>query len=261
MRRFFFLLCASLLAFFTGTARADFQISSLSSRPDMVSGGNVLVGIDIARHAPGDVRVALNGVDVSGAFQAQSDGSLLGLVSGLALGANRLVAVAHGRGGDDRDGITLTNYPVEGPIFSGPHETPFICMTAQFALPATTATLGAALDSNCSAATPGGLRLSHHRRHFQAAARRHHVSVRPGTDHHLARQDRALTSCGSRPAPSTAQSTRPRCCTTRTATRRPPPTRRRRPGTSAWSTRSAAAASAATTSRAARSATAASSRT
>src|SRR5262249_57979720 len=49
--------------------------------------------------------------------------------------------------------LKLHNYPITGPIFSGPHETPFVCMTQNFRLPASTETLGPPLDANCSAAT------------------------------------------------------------------------------------------------------------
>ena len=47
----------------------------------------------------------------------------------------------------------LTNYPITGPILSGPHEEPFYCMTQLFTLPASTITLGPALDADCSIAT------------------------------------------------------------------------------------------------------------
>jgi len=49
--------------------------------------------------------------------------------------------------------LTLTNYPITGPIFYGLHEEPFYCMTQLFKLPASTQTLGAALDADCSIVT------------------------------------------------------------------------------------------------------------
>jgi hypothetical protein len=130
------------------------RIKTLSTRPDMVTGGDVLVSINGT--AAGGVQVLLNNHDITAAFQVQADGSLLGIVSGLSYGANHLVARRVGKHGDDDDGsgsIVLTNYPITGPVFSGPHETPYFCMTDQFALPGTTTTLGAPLDSDCSAAT------------------------------------------------------------------------------------------------------------
>src|SRR5207237_3237908 len=48
--------------------------------------------------------------------------------------------------------LTVVNHPITGPIFSGPQEQPFVCMTEKFKLMAG-GTLGPALDANCSAAT------------------------------------------------------------------------------------------------------------
>lgn len=133
------------------------RISTVSTRPDTVSGGNVLVRIDDRSNRPvSGVHVELNHLDISEQFQLQADGSLLGLVSGLQLGRNELTADAtRRRNGDGRahDELVVTNYPISGPIFSGPHESPFFCMTAQFTLPASTQTLGAPLDTDCSVAT------------------------------------------------------------------------------------------------------------
>ena len=60
---------------------------------------------------------------------------------------------ANGQGnGRPSERLTLTNYPITGPIRSGPHETPFICQTQNFTLP-DGSKLGAATDANCSAPT------------------------------------------------------------------------------------------------------------
>ncbi|HYL38441.1 MAG TPA: DUF6351 family protein, partial [Bryobacteraceae bacterium] len=42
--------------------------------------------------------------------------------------------------------LELVNYPITGPVFSGPHQKPFVCQTEQ-------AGLGAPLDDDCSAKT------------------------------------------------------------------------------------------------------------
>src|SRR5690349_6108254 len=148
----------------------DFDIVTLSSRPDTVSGGDVLVRVDFpAGLRTSDVSVLLNGHSVTSAFRPVGGHSLMGLVTGLALGENRLIAEDNS---DDRDGdgddhgrghghfragsLTLTNHPIAGPVFSGPHEEPFFCMTQNFRVPPGTAglpTLGAALDADCSIAT------------------------------------------------------------------------------------------------------------
>jgi len=122
----------------------DLTLATVSARPEMVSGGNVLVHVRLAGGTETrDVRVALNGRDVTSAFRAEARGSSLsGLVDGLVVGSNRLTASA----GRATAALDLTNYPITGPIFSGPHSMPFVCETDA-------AGLGAALDANCSVAT------------------------------------------------------------------------------------------------------------
>ena len=131
------LVAMSPLALFVGTARADdrhgrsdFDIRALSSRPDTVSGGDVLVRVALPRGLHGkDVRVTLNGRDVTGVFRREAGGrSVLGLVQGLRLGSNTLRA----RGGGHDSALRLINHPVTGPIFSGPQEQPFFCQTHEF---------------------------------------------------------------------------------------------------------------------------------
>jgi hypothetical protein len=134
------------------TGSAEFQITTVSSRNDTISGGDVLIRIDSPRVALDRVTVALNGKDVSGAFKpVAGTRSLLGLVTGLRRGSND-VTVAE-KGGTVKSSLALTNWPIEGPIFSGPHEKPYVCMTELFKLPVTGGTLGKALDENCSIAT------------------------------------------------------------------------------------------------------------
>jgi hypothetical protein len=129
------------------------DIIALSSRPDAVSGGVVLVRISVAGQAAiSDLAVFLNGEAVTSACRPEASGhSLLCLVKGLNIGKNILVAKNNGH--HLSADLTLTNYPITGPIFSGPQEKPFYCMTQLFQLPASTKTLGPALDANCSIAT------------------------------------------------------------------------------------------------------------
>ncbi len=124
----------------------DFRIEVLSGRPDMVAGGDALVRISVRRHrvGMGDVRVELNGADITSAFAADSAArTLTGLVAGMRLGDNDLDVGAarkhRGRDDDDDDGhgrahIRLVNHPIQGPVFSGPHQQPYACATHQFNL-------------------------------------------------------------------------------------------------------------------------------
>jgi hypothetical protein len=126
----------------------DLHITTLSSAPHLVSGGSALVRIDVPRGtALTRVHVALNGANVTSAFTTDAAGhALVGVVHELRDGRNTLEADA---GHGDGDRLTLTNYPITGPIISGPHQSPFFCQTDTFTLPDGTK-LGAPLDADCS---------------------------------------------------------------------------------------------------------------
>ena len=104
---------------------AFLSIRTLSSRPDMVSGGDALVEI---RGATKGVTLTLNGRDVSGDLKLDpASHSLRGLVGGLTLGKNTLAATA----GAAKATLAVTNYPITGPILSGAHITPYECRTEE----------------------------------------------------------------------------------------------------------------------------------
>jgi hypothetical protein len=160
-RLFGCLVAAAFLSGLTSAAVAEanqgIAISSLSSRPDVVSGGTALIRVSVPSGVPlTTVMVVLNSQDVTSAFQPETGrNSLLGLLQGMTLGRNELVANVLGPHNQTALSarLTLTNYPITGPIFSGPHEEPFYCMTQLFTLPASMQTLGQPLDADCSIAT------------------------------------------------------------------------------------------------------------
>lgn len=124
-------------------AGVPLTIVTLSSRADLVSGGDVLVEIKTAAGAPANVSVTVNSRDVRRAFHVDADRrSLVGLVDGLAIGRNTIVAKA----GSETARLDVTNYPITGPILSGGHLKPFVCHTVQSGL-------GEPLDADCSAKT------------------------------------------------------------------------------------------------------------
>lgn len=152
-----FAVCA-LLAFAginaLGQAPSRLEIKTLSSRPDLVSGGDALVEIKTpAGVSLNDITVTLNGKDVTAQFKHDLDtGSFRGLITGLTVGDNSLRAaikpLGKSSGKPDKSGsasLALKNYPITGPILSGPHLTPYECRTVESGL-------GQPLDSNCSAA-------------------------------------------------------------------------------------------------------------
>jgi hypothetical protein len=133
------------------TGGGDFWIETLSSPPHLVSGGDVLVRI----HASSETRldkahVSLNGHPLStGTFHSDASGdSVTGLVTGLQIGENILQV----SGDRSSNRVILTDYPVTGPMFSGPHLQPYVCMTDLFLMP-DGSYLGPSLDADCSAAT------------------------------------------------------------------------------------------------------------
>ena len=126
------------------------RITAVSSRPEFVTGGDLLVRIDLpAGAAAGNVRVTLNGGDVTGRVRPDAAGrSLTGLIDGLTLGANQIAATS----GNASARLNVVNHPISGPVLSSPQEQPFVCMTERFKLQSG-GTLGRPLDANCSIAT------------------------------------------------------------------------------------------------------------
>jgi hypothetical protein len=121
----------------TGNGRAehDLQIKVLSSSPDQVSGGDARVRVQVPENvSTRHVRIRLNGAEVTRDFSpGEGRQTLVGLVDGMRIGRNVLTAETEGgRRLDAR--LTLTNHTVNGPIFSGPHQRPFVCKTEQSGL-------------------------------------------------------------------------------------------------------------------------------
>ncbi len=133
------------------TAADALQLRVLSSRPDMVTGGDALVRVDLpAGMAARDVKLTVNGADATAKLKADASGrSLTGLVAGLVIGSNALAATGSNKASSK---LTVVNHPITGPLFAGPQEQPFVCMTDKFKLVGG-GTLGPALDANCSIAT------------------------------------------------------------------------------------------------------------
>jgi hypothetical protein len=111
----------------------EISLRVLSSPASMVTGGDALVRLKI----PGDVsidgvKVLSNGIDVTSSLELDPAArTRTGLVEGLELGPNQLVATTTKRNGKSRTRarLTLVNHPVTGPIFSGPQQQPFVCKT------------------------------------------------------------------------------------------------------------------------------------
>lgn len=135
----------------SAVAAGPLRIETISNDPGRVSGGDVLVKVQAPEDVPlNAIAITRNGEAVTREFHAEpKEHALVGLVTGLREGHNTLSAGARGVGAAE---ITVTNHPAQGPIFSGPHQQPFICGTAEFKLP-DGRLLGPAKDHNCAADT------------------------------------------------------------------------------------------------------------
>lgn len=148
----------------TGLALPVVALTPLSSKAHLGSGGDALIQVAVDPDTFLDqLQIELDGSDVTPLFRPVTDTGagenqyLRGLVSSLATGdhnvtitvldANQLPIPNAGTT------LTLTNWPITGPLISGPHETPFICQTESFSLGAGLGELGVPLDANCSATT------------------------------------------------------------------------------------------------------------
>jgi hypothetical protein len=110
-----------------------FEVEVVSSAPGQVTGGDARLHVTVPRTVPlHQVEVWVGGEDRRTDFSVMpGTRTLTGVVDGLELGDNALEIKANGRGGGRPDPVTLTltNYPITGPVFSGPHQYPFVCNT------------------------------------------------------------------------------------------------------------------------------------
>ena len=125
---------ATAAGYETPAKKNALTINVVSSPPQYVSGDDARIEIAVPDKTPlGDVDVTLNGSDVTSAFGPDPEGNhqLEGVVTGLPLGQSTIVASSHKKpkGNKHYDELKLTNNPIQGPIFSGPHQPVFVCAT------------------------------------------------------------------------------------------------------------------------------------
>lgn len=133
------------------SAESEISIATLSTKSWLVTGGDVLVEISTDEGLnPEPYSVKLSGIDVTAQFVSVSSRKRQALLKNLPEGESQLLVEM--LSGPGKQTLTLTNYPSSGPIISGPHESPFICQSADFTL-VTGEPLGLAKDLNCSVET------------------------------------------------------------------------------------------------------------
>ncbi|HEX9765763.1 MAG TPA: DUF6351 family protein, partial [Nitriliruptorales bacterium] len=117
--------------------RATIEIVARSNRADLVSGGDVLLEVQLAEGTQrASVSIDVNGRDVTAEFAVRDDGRFMGIVEHLELGENVVSAGV----GSTRAELVVNNHPIGGPIFSGPQIQPWYC-------------LDGALDEQCNRPT------------------------------------------------------------------------------------------------------------
>ena len=132
--------------------------TSVSAKPHLVSGGDALIRIAVPEGAPvSAVTVSVDETDVTYAFREEPRRrALLGLVTGLRNGKNRVAARLAAHDGDSgalATHLDLTNYPVTGPMISGPTRAAVSLSVGGVSKLVTGELLDPPLDANCSVAT------------------------------------------------------------------------------------------------------------
>ncbi|MDT8307474.1 MAG: DUF6351 family protein [Anaerolineae bacterium] len=132
------LLAAAVPAAAQGVAHAEFLISLPATVAGNVTGGNARLHVAVPEGVALDaVKVLVNGEDQRHHLAPiPGTHTLSGVVDGLKLGKNQVMVLATGpsRVRPHPVRIELTNYPITGPVFSGPHQTPFICTVQRHGL-------------------------------------------------------------------------------------------------------------------------------
>lgn len=128
------------------------SLETLSTKSWLISGGDVLVEVSVENEADVDsLSLSLNGNDVSDQFIAVSSHAKQAVLGNLPVGESTL-AVSIGSDSRRSETLALSNYPISGPIISGPHETPFRCQSSEFEL-VSGGRLGAETDEDCNVVT------------------------------------------------------------------------------------------------------------
>ncbi|MEN8237660.1 MAG: DUF6351 family protein [Actinomycetota bacterium] len=148
-------MVAALIPFTAQASPQDeraFSIDVVSSDADQVSGDTARLVIQVPAGLDGKTVVLVNGDDQTASFARNSDGDIEGVVTDLDIGDNTVAVYVRSSPraatlGTAKAEITLTNHPVEGPMFSGPHQDPFFCSTPD---DYGAAELGGPIDDNCT---------------------------------------------------------------------------------------------------------------
>jgi hypothetical protein len=135
---------AGVVAAQSRSADERLTLTVLSSRPDMVTGGDALIRFRGVAAWAANPAVTINGkpATLRNIVGVGASSAIVAFVTSLPIGKSMLTVKA----GQSSASIELTNHPISGPVFSGPHQKPFVCQTESWKL-------GPPQDENCSAPT------------------------------------------------------------------------------------------------------------
>ena len=116
-----------------GTPPHRVGIEVLSSAPELVSGGDARIAVKGSAEALAQLTFWLNGAPIAPPMTHSAAG-VEGVIDGLAPGRNVLQVRTGARRSHLAGSVTLINHPVSGPMFTGPHQLPFICRSQEAGL-------------------------------------------------------------------------------------------------------------------------------
>jgi hypothetical protein len=122
---------------------ARLTLTVVSGRPDLIIGGDALIRI-AGGGAWSNPALTVNGkpATVANIARVGPGSAVMGLITGLPVGKSTLAVMTP----QSSVSLDLMNHPIAGPVFSGPHQKPFVCQTESWKL-------GPPQDENCTAPT------------------------------------------------------------------------------------------------------------
>lgn len=148
----------------TAAGVTQLSVAVISSQPHLITGGSTLIAVQHDGDRATQPTLRLNGSivplpAVTATDVGETGATLRFLLEGLAEGNNTLEVSA----GQSSASLTLTNYPRTGPVISGPHQQPYLCLgelaeradgqPRRFAIGNGDFLDGTALDEDCSLPT------------------------------------------------------------------------------------------------------------
>ncbi len=125
----YFIFVPLILAACSDRAPAHLSVEVISGQPHLITGGDALIEVVSSVADKQALEVTLDGqsADVEFHAVATDDTGLYqyrALLDGLQLG-NNTVQISSG---DLSAQLVIVNYPLTGPVFSGPHQQPYFCL-------------------------------------------------------------------------------------------------------------------------------------